>query len=533
MREQRLEKKDVVKLIEDAMSGRLDIPEFERKFVWTPEKAKDLVDSLWRGYPIGTITLWESKYSSPRVAHGSQSQKLWVLDGHQRITTLSLLFGKKPYWWPEASEWNKYYEKYDVLVDLSKPRDSLEFGLPNRRRIKSPEWVSVREILTCENLSELAKEISNQLNQDFSEVHEKLQLLKRIENYSLYEIIVDHEPEEAAKIFTRLNKAGEKLSKSDEIHALVAAKQKGWERDNFTPFLNDLKEKGFKIGRSILKTTIGTVGTGIVGLKYIPEDFWGDRSKLEDAWSKTKSSISQVVRQLNNIGILSSEILPSHNLLIPLFVLQSKFGRDFNFKKALRWFLLATWDGRGRHSKELEQDIRTINSSPSFDEAINNLIKSLSTCRPFTKDDFLKDYHDEFLRLILYLVIFKNEAKDWENQDIRIGYDRSKNQLNEGFKPEWHHFFPKSKLKKHNVDKKKRKSLANIVVLNEKANRAFTSNKPEKYIKKHGVDDQRLREQFVPVDESLWKIENYDKFLDARASYLADAANKFMNELMD
>jgi len=533
MRDQRLEIKDIVKHIDDAMLGKLDIPEFQRGFVWSPEKAKNLVDSLWRAYPIGTILLWESKYSSPRVAQGSQSQKLWLVDGQQRITTFSILFGKKPYWWPNASEWNKYYEKYDVLVDLSKPKDSLEFGLSNPVRRRSPEWVSVRRILTCENLSQLAQELSNQINQDFSEVHEKLQSLKRIENYPLYEIIIDHEVEDVAEIFTRLNMAGVKIRESDVIIALVAAKQEGWIREKFNPFLNDLEANGFEIDPAILIRTLGAIGKGIARLKDIPEVFWENQSDFGPAWHKTKNSIIQVVRQMNNVGILSSEILPSHNALIPLFVLQSKFDGDFNFKKALYWFLLATGDGRysGSAITVLDQDIRAINSSSSFDDAINDLIKSLRISDSFTKDDFLKDFRNEYLRLILYLVIFKNEAKDWMHQNINIGYDRSENQLNEGFKPEWHHFFPKKFLKKHNADESKINLLANIVVLNEKANRTFTSKEPEEYLRIHSVDDQRLKEQLIPVDDGLWKIENYDTFLDKRAFDLADASNQFMNEL--
>lgn len=124
MKDQRLEIKDIVKHIDNATLGKLDIPEFQRGFLWSPDKAKKFVDSLWRSYPIGTILLWESKYSSPRVAQGIQQQKFWVVDGQQRITTLSLLFGKKPYWWADSTEWNKYYEKYDILVDISKPKDS-------------------------------------------------------------------------------------------------------------------------------------------------------------------------------------------------------------------------------------------------------------------------------------------------------------------------------------------------------------------------------------------------------------------------
>jgi hypothetical protein len=533
MRDQRLVIKDIIKNIDDAMFGTLDIPEFQRGFVWSPEKAKNLVDSLWRGYPIGTILLWESKYGSPRVAQGNQAQKLWVVDGQQRITTLSILFGKKPYWWPDASEWNKYYEKYDVLVDISKPKDALEFALPNPIRRKSPEWVSVRSILTCENLSQLAQELSNKINQDFTEIYEKLQSIKRIENYPLYEIIIDHEVEDVAEIFTRLNMAGVKIRESDIIIALVAAKQKGWVREKFNPFLKDLEDDGFELDPAILIRTLGAIGKGIARLRDIPEDFWENQRDLEKAWGKTKESVRRVVKQLNDVGILSSEILPSHNALIPLFILQSKFDRDFNFKKALYWFLLATGDGRysGSAITVLDQDIRSINSSSSFDEAINKLIKPLQIYDSFTKDDFLKDFRNEYLRLILYLVIFKRGAKDWLNPNIRIGYDRSDSELNKGFKPEWHHFFPKSFLKKHNVDDSKINLLANIVVLNEKANKTFSSKEPADYLKINSVDKKRLEEQLIPVDDNLLKIENYDAFLDKRASNLAEAASQFMREL--
>jgi hypothetical protein len=309
-------------------------------------------------------------------------------------------------------------------------------------------------------------------------------------------------------------------------------KQEGWVRKEFDPFLNDLEEKGFEIDPAILIRTFAAIGTGRARLKDIKEDFWEDQSKFWDAWEKTKDSVKEVVKLMNNIGILSSEILPSHNALIPLFVLHSKFGKDFNFKKALYWFLIATGDGRysGSAITVLDQDIQNINSSPSFDEAINNLIKQLNIPETFTKDDFLKDFRDNYLRLVLYLIIFNNDAKDWIHQDIKIGYDRSENQLNEGFKPEWHHFFPK-KLLKDRFDGSKINSLANIVVLNEKANRTFTSKEPKDYIKKYQVKLDRLKEQLIPLDSSLWEIKNYDKFLEERASALAEAANKLMKEL--
>ncbi len=169
------------------------------------------------------------------------------------------------------------------------------------------------------------------------------------------------------------------------------------------------------------------------------------------------------------------------------------------------WFLLATGEGRysGSAITILDQDIKSINKSNSFDNAISALLQPLRISKSFTKDDFLKDYRDEFLRLVLYLTIFNRKAKDWLYQDVRIGYDRSENALNEGFKQEWHHFFPKKFLEGNNVDESKINLLTNIVVLNEKANRTFTSKEPKEYLKTRNVGIERLTEQIVPTDENL------------------------------
>jgi len=535
MKDQRLEVKDIIKNITDATLGNLDIPEFQRGFVWSPEKAKKLVDSLWREYPIGTILLWESKYSSPKVAQGTQSKKLWVVDGQQRITTLALLFGKKPYWWPSPTDWNSYYKKYDVLVNIKCPIDSLEFGLPNPVREKSSEWISVRKILTSEDLSKLAEEIIEKIGGKFSEVHEKLQSLKKIEDYPLYEIIIDHEVEDVAEIFTRLNMAGVKVRESDVVIALVAAKQEGWVREEFDPFLRSLEEKGFEIDPAILIRSLAVIGKGIARLKDIPEEFWAKSKDFEDGWNKTKDSISYVItKQMDDVGILSSDILPSHNVLIPMFALYSKFGGTFNFKKALYWFLLATHDGRysGSSVTILDQDIKAINSSTFFDDAINALLKPLRISDTLTKDDFLQDYDNDFLRLIYYLMVFRNKGKDWIYQDTRIGYDRSDNKLNNGFKPEWHHFFPKSILRNQKIEDRKINAFANIVVLNEKANRQFKSTSPEEYLGKFNVQAERLQEQLIPTDEEYWKIDKYLEFLDKRADSLAHETTEFLKDFV-
>ncbi len=143
--------KRIHELVRDAVGGQLDIPEFQRGFVWLPEQVKWLADSLYREYPIGQALIWNPPgYASARGPVGTQSPKLWIVDGQQRTTAFCLLMGRKPYWWQEADEWNGCLEKNDVLANLESDQGTVEFALPNPVRRKEPRWVSVREIVSIE-----------------------------------------------------------------------------------------------------------------------------------------------------------------------------------------------------------------------------------------------------------------------------------------------------------------------------------------------------------------------------------------------
>jgi hypothetical protein len=230
-------------------------------------------------------------------------------------------------------------------------------------------------------------------------------------------------------------------------------------------------------------------------------------------------------------GVLSSDLLPSLNVLIPVFVLRAFFPKEFEFRKAFHWMLLATRDGRysGSAITVLESDTKLIETSASFGDAIGAILKLLSAPSTFTADEFQEEYTDKLLRLILYLTVFASGAKDWINQDVRVGFDREDNELNEGFKPEWHHVFPR-KILKDKYDESRIDSIANIVVLNEKANRSFSAKHPPRYLEEHGVKPERLEEQAVPPKDSL-VLEEYEDFLKHRALELAARATKFTQDL--
>ena len=84
------------KIIEKTLSGEIRIPSFQRGFVWEPEKVAFFIDSLYKGYPIGSLLFWRTNirlenerqlgnYSLPEPTKGYPLD--YVLDGQQRITS--------------------------------------------------------------------------------------------------------------------------------------------------------------------------------------------------------------------------------------------------------------------------------------------------------------------------------------------------------------------------------------------------------------------------------------------------------------
>ncbi|RLB34708.1 MAG: hypothetical protein DRH12_17220 [Deltaproteobacteria bacterium] len=166
-----IEQLKVYEIVRNAVSKNVDIPEFQRQFVWDPQQVKLLTESLYRNYPIGSFLLWDSsEYEESKTAQGAKASQ-WIVDGQQRTTALSLLLGQKPYWWESAEEWNKALMRYDVMANILTEGndDRIEFALSNPIRRRDARWISVREILRIdkvEDLTQVAQEIIEKMSDE-------------------------------------------------------------------------------------------------------------------------------------------------------------------------------------------------------------------------------------------------------------------------------------------------------------------------------------------------------------------------------
>jgi Protein of unknown function DUF262 len=73
-----LEQATVKEIVDKAVTHKWGVPEFQRGFVWSPQKVRDLVDSLWRGYPVGSFLVWYAgEYAQPRTMEDHQIPDAW------------------------------------------------------------------------------------------------------------------------------------------------------------------------------------------------------------------------------------------------------------------------------------------------------------------------------------------------------------------------------------------------------------------------------------------------------------------------
>jgi len=115
-------------------------------------------------------------------------------------------------------------------------------------------------------------------------------------------------------------------------------------------------------------------------------------------------------------------------------------------------------------------------------------------------------------------------AKDWVSHDPLDG-----TVIGHNAELQIHHFFPRQCLTKHGIDDLDIiNTFANYTVISKDTNLKFLDLEPIDYIRKNNIKRKDLEAQFIPLDEDLWRVKNYRKFLRVRRENLSKAANKLL-----
>jgi hypothetical protein len=222
--------------------------------------------------------------------------------------------------------------------------------------------------------------------------------------------------------------------------------------------------------------------------------------------------------------------MPTEAALVTIVALVDKFPGE-SFEPCLYWFLQASRFGRysGSGTTSLDEDLREIKDATTQLQAVGSLLSRFSHDAPLDPEFFLADYVDSrFGRFLMYLLIYRNQALDWDERSHRIGFEGV--DLLTDFRPQWHHIFP-VKFLEATMPEDKINALANIAVIGPEINIRISAQNPMSYIERYKITPVKLEQQFIDVDIAKLPIEGYENWLAGRAARLSSAGNQFLQSL--
>ena len=235
-------------LLGQIKSGQIALPELQRPFVWDRAQVRDLLDSLYRGYPAGYFLLWQAHPDAKFVTIGGKTQaapSLLVVDGQQRLTSLYAVFLGE-------TVFSERFTRENIRIAFN-PR-SERFEVANTVIANDPEWIAdVSTLLSSSNnsfafintyLTKLRQSRGETLAEEQANVLAgNLQKLARLTEYPFNAIQLSYDlpVEEVSEIFVRVNSKGTQLSQADFILTLMSV---FWDegRKQLEAFCRDAKE---------------------------------------------------------------------------------------------------------------------------------------------------------------------------------------------------------------------------------------------------------------------------------------------------
>lgn len=550
--------------------GELRLPEMQRQYVWRSTRVRDLMDSLYRGYPSGAILVWETDEKVPlqdfavsQNANPYQNTRL-LLDGQQRLTSLSavirgepvtvrrrkrpieLLFNlEHPDQLSVVTEVEEYGHDEDDAEDIdeiaSDEADSTEdelqkrfnqmtFVVSTRKLEQSPHWVKVSDVFRTDDNAPFLKQAGIVGFDDprYEKYQRRLARLRGIRKYVYRMDVLERSLSynEVTEIFVRVNSLGAKLRSSDLALAQITAKWKN-SLQVFIDFQKEFSKRGFdlEIGvhlRSLMVFATGqsrflTVGSLVVG-------------QLMDSWNESCEGMRFAANFLkNNVGIESEALLASPFIIVALAYLGHTRRYELSQQEAdqLRyWVLIANAKGRfSRGSSEtiLDQDISSIRQGGKVQDLIDKLRQQVGRLEIEPEELEGRNQRSALFKT-MFLAFRAAGAKDWKSTLV-IALDHSGTQ----HKLQFHHIFPKAQLK-NIYSSREADDIANLAFIGGKTNRAISDKPPVKYlpalIEEHGIET--FAAQAIPTDGALLEINSYKAFLFERRKRIAENLNRFV-----
>lgn len=579
----------VQQLVDMTNKGELGLPDLQRGFVWKPNKIRDLLDSMLKGYPIGFVMLWAAQSNNAKgenkfigidkkVAYG---QDYVIIDGQQRITSLyAVMTGK------EIIEEGK-------KIKISFNPITKEFAVWNMSTERNPEWISnISDIYINANrsrafinkficdLKEYREKREEKLTEDDEQlIDESISEILKLKDYPINALVIngDVDEENVADIFTRVNSGGVKLNENDFIMTLISV---------YCPELRD-KIESFCEGSSDISKGSKAYNK-LISLK--PQQiirttmaFTFKRAKLKYAYMKLRGSDlkrgadgridmelrkqsfieleyglnkvldyenwNEFIRTVMSAGFVDDSMVSSDNALIYSYMMfligKYKFNiNSENLRKIIaKWYYMVSTTSHYTGSfestvQEELNDIDRLSTKEDFENYINSRINLV-----FTNDYFTHTIPDNLnssastsavwntylaaLNILNVKVLFSDL---YYNQLLTGDYNGTRTAL------EKHHLFPKAYLERIGIkDDRDRNQIANFAYIEWGDNMIVGDRAPSEYFKeifdkKVNKDEQKNAMKYNALPDDWYNL-SYDEFLIKRRKMMSDVIREGYEKL--
>lgn len=513
------------KIINRISDGDIKVPAFQRGFVWNQDQVIELLDSIYRNYPVGSILLWSSteQLRSTRNIAGLVLPERdpdypvnYILDGQQRLSTVYATFATDR----EFDESDPVYRVNQNIFDLAfffedesfRPCDAASDG----------ESIRLSCIFDTTSMFEALNTLTGP-NQNKAK-----DMYSRFNNYEFPVVtITKREKAEVGAIFERINSTATVLSTLDLLVAWT------WSdsfhlQEAINGLRDTLDQKGFAdLPDKIILQCLAAVVEGSTKTKTILSL---DPQNLQDSFPTVANAISATVDFLSTeFSVYSLDFLPHLQQVVGLTYLFSTIqSPDPEQLGTLRkWFWRTSFSRRysGQTDDKMNADIEfmkqvTGGKTVQIRDYATDTDDALLLKQKFSK-------RNPYTRAILLLMATKG-PKDLisgtkiDLTDALAGYNRK----------EYHHIFPRAHLKSLDTPADKINALCNFCFLPAGSNKKISDRKPSEYVFELISDETRkelMASNLMPVSMDIYQHDDYDAFLKKRADLMIQAIDELTN----
>lgn len=520
-------------LLSDIKSGNIAIPEMQRPFVWDSSKVRDLVDSLYKGFPVGYIIVWQNP--DVKLKDGTKSiGKKVLIDGQQRITAMAAaIVGQEVL--DDHYKWKRIAIAFNPLEE--------KFEVSNNAILKSAKWIpDIAPVLepAFDSFSFVMEYCQkNEIEDQMPQVNKIINHLRSIQNNSLGVITLDSrlDIDSVTDIFIRINSKGVVLSQADFAMSKISSNETYGGNitrktiDYFCHLLEspeDLKDiknndrafaalpefDAIKWAASKNDPIYKTSYTDILRVAFTYKfkrgrladlvsllsgrDFETREFKVEieeDSFAQLHEAVLQAVNQTNyerylmivrSAGIVRKSLVRSQNVLnfgyaLYLALRERKIDSNTIEKIVRRWIALSILTGRYSASPESSFDY-DIKRFFAYDDPMEylKLTEAGELSDAFWDVNLVQRLNTSVASSPYFNMYLVAQVKAHDRGFLSAQVDVESMLENRG---DIHHLFPKNYLTKHSIPQAQYNQIANYVFLQQEINIKIGDKAPDAYMK--------------------------------------------------